>query len=270
MSPQSALAGASGGRRSPASGPAWRRLELWAEMFGPTSRAFLAAAPRHPDLALDLGCATGHTTRLLAGTLHPRRTVGLDRASSYIEGARICAPEGVGFLEHDVTTVPFPTGPAELVYSRFLLLHLHEPLAVLDSWATQIRPGGMLLLDEVEAVQGDVNDEGPVRRYLEMAAALQGRHGPQPAEVGPLLGAARWRGSFRCLSNRVVTLRPPSRVLVPIFLLNLRLWQRDPLVNAAYPAPALQRLASDLEELASMGASAPISWELRNVVLERA
>ena len=49
-----------------------RRLGLLADLFEPASRPFLARfADRRLELAVDLGCGTGHTTRLLASVLAP-------------------------------------------------------------------------------------------------------------------------------------------------------------------------------------------------------
>ncbi len=44
-----------------------RRLAVLAEVFAPASRAFLLdVVQSRPELALDLGCGPGYTTRLLA------------------------------------------------------------------------------------------------------------------------------------------------------------------------------------------------------------
>ncbi|HXM58276.1 MAG TPA: class I SAM-dependent methyltransferase [Candidatus Dormibacteraeota bacterium] len=243
-----------------------RRLELWAEMFAPASRPFLAMAPAGPELALDLGCASGHTTRLLAETVRPQRCVGFDTSAAHLEAARAGAIEGVEFIEHDVTKVPFPTGPADLVYCRFLLPHVPDPLAAVHAWASQLRPGGRILLDEVEQIRGDEDDTGPVRSYLDMAASLQERHGGHRSEVGPLLGSATFCPPLRCVSNQVVTLRPPARLVAPVFLLNLAAWRRDP--SLADQTPALDRLHAELEAMAASAGAAPIAWRLRQVLLD--
>jgi SAM-dependent methyltransferase len=247
---------------------AQRRLDLWAEMFAPASRPFLASTPPGPDLALDLGCASGHTTRLLAETLRPRRCVGIDMSAGHLEAARATAAEGVEFVEHDATEAPFPTGPADLIYCRFLLPHVRDPLAAVRGWAGQLRPGGRILLDEVERIGGDEDDTGPVHRYLEMGGLLEQRHGGARPEVGPLLGSGAFPAPLRSISNEVVTLRPPARIAASIFLLNLRAWRRDPVL--AERASDLDRLRSELEAMAASTATAPVTWHLRQVALTAA
>jgi hypothetical protein len=52
-----------------------------------------------------------------------------------------------------VRTVPFPTGgPSGLLFCRLLLSHHPDPAAALAAWATQLAPGGLLLVDEVERI----------------------------------------------------------------------------------------------------------------------
>jgi len=244
---------------------AQRRLDLWAEMFAPASRAFIASSPSAQDLALDLGCASGHTTRLLAETLRPRRCVGIDTSAGHLRVARATAAGGVEFVEHDATEVPFPTGPADLIYCRFLLPHVPDPLAAVRGWAGQLRAGGRILLDEVEGIRGDEDDAGPVHRYLELGRLLEEERGGARPEVGPLLGAAAFCAPLRLISNQVVTLRPPARLVAQIFLLNLRAWRRDPLM--AERASDLDRLQTELEALAASAGAAPIAWHLRQVAL---
>jgi SAM-dependent methyltransferase len=80
-----------------------RRLALVAEVFAPMTTAFLrGAAAAAPELAVDLGCGPGHTTRLLASVVQSARTVGLDGSARFIEAARASAADGVEFLVHDV------------------------------------------------------------------------------------------------------------------------------------------------------------------------
>src|SRR5262249_61662331 len=91
-------------------------------------------APHHPRLVVDLGCGPGHTTRLLASTTGATRTVGLDSSKALLARARADAPDGVAFFHHDVTDLPFPRSPADLLYARMVLSHLPRPDAVLHAW----------------------------------------------------------------------------------------------------------------------------------------
>ena len=93
-----------------------------------SSRRFLARFAGRPlDLAVDLGCGAGHTTRLLASVLGPRRALGLDQSASFVALAAADAPPGVEFAVHDVTRAPFPCPPADLLSCRLLLSHLPNP-----------------------------------------------------------------------------------------------------------------------------------------------
>ena len=158
-----------------------RRLALLADVFEPPSRAFLerfagpvSSGAEPLDLAVDLGCGPGHSTRLVASVVGARRTLGLDQSGSFVGRAEAEAPPGVEFAVHDVTVVPFPAGAAGLVYGRFLLSHLPDPPASLAAWATQLAPGGLLLVDEVDRIH---TTQPALRGYLDTAAALLAARG---------------------------------------------------------------------------------------------
>ena len=147
-----------------------RRLAFLAGVFDPLSKTFLEAAFASPtELALDLGCGPGCTTRLLAEVTRARRVVGLDSSETFIALASRDAPKRVTFLHHDVTTVPFPVEPADLIYCRLLLTHLNDPLTVVDRWAEQLRDGGRLLLDEVEWIRPEI---GLFSDYIAIVTAM--------------------------------------------------------------------------------------------------
>jgi trans-aconitate methyltransferase len=124
------------------------RLRLLAETFARPTTAFLrASVTAPPALAVDLGCGPGWSTHLLAETLNPELTVGLDNSERFIALARKTASARVSFSVHDVASVPFPVGPADLIFCRFLLTHLRDPQGTVAAWATQLSPGGLLLLE---------------------------------------------------------------------------------------------------------------------------
>ena len=99
-----------------------RRLKVLADAFAASSRAFItdAVEPR-PRLAVDLGCGPGYTTHMLADALECEQAVGLDNSEQFIRMAAKTATNNVSFRLHDVTNVPFPAGPCDLIYARFLL-----------------------------------------------------------------------------------------------------------------------------------------------------
>lgn len=226
-----------------------RRLALLADVFGPSSREFLVReAPPGPRLALDLGCGPGHTTRLIARTLGPRRTLGLDTSPDFVARAAREAPAGVAFAVHDVADRPFPEGPPDLVYARLLVAHLADPGTAVARWAAQLAPGGSLLIEDTDAIE----TEQPVFvEYLaRVAARLEaGGHRLYP---GPLL--AELAGD-----SRLATASPPAGRAAAMFRMNLDSWCDDPAVHG--------RLARGLEGLLDDGRTGVITWQVRQAVL---
>jgi SAM-dependent methyltransferase len=164
------------------------RLEFLAGVFREPTLAFLRdALPGCPsiDVALDLGCGPGFTTRLLAETLRCRRVVGLDSSSSFIEAARSTATPGVSFELHDVTALPLPVDvdAIDLIYSRLLLTHLPRPGELVARWIDELRPGGLLLLEEPEWIDTGVS---AFSTYLDIVADMM-RDQSNELYLGPIL-----------------------------------------------------------------------------------
>src|SRR5581483_5156946 len=246
------------------------RLALVAEVFDPPSRRFLAeardalAAP--PALALDLGCGPGRTTQLVAEMTGAARTVGIDASASFLaEATRLCDSTGIEFLQHDVTAVPFPVGPADLVYCRLLLAHLPDPAAVLDRWMTQVRPGGVLAVDEVEYIE----TPNPVlERYEELVVTLVASRGAV-MYAGPVIDAMPDGDGWRKGASRLVEHLVPVALAARMYGMNFRTWQDDPAITAVCSQDSLDRLANDLDERARSTGDPPVRWGLRQALLLR-
>ncbi|MCY3913183.1 MAG: class I SAM-dependent methyltransferase [Chloroflexi bacterium] len=245
---------------------AGRRLRLAAEVFQPEMASFLAQAQASPELAYDLGCGPGYTTRIVARAVGPQRTIGLDASSRFVEIARGQAMPGVEYLEHDVTRTPFPCGPGDLLFSHFLLPHLSDPPSALAASATQLRAGGLLLLDEVS----DIWMTHPVfLRYLEMVdqvvAAGGGRlyAGKAMEQLTPGAGLA-------VLSSHLVEHPVSTAQAAAMFRLNIAGWGATPTATAIFSAPVIAEVAAELDGLAKSTARREIVWGMRQVVCRAA
>lgn len=244
-----------------------RRLGLVAEVFADASYAFLRGSVGEVvELAVDLGCGPGHSTGLIVEAARPRRSVGLDRSRAFLEFARATLRgDGIAFLEHDITSLPFPVGPADLLYSRFTLSHLTEPAALVRTWTTQLAPAGLLLIDEVEWIDAQ---ESTFASYLEIVAAML-RHDERELCVGPILQSADYGRTVRRERSAVVTVRPLTSRVATMFALNLQTWRDHPFVRSLIGRSDLDRLAASLKRLETADGDGTITWGMRQMALRR-
>jgi trans-aconitate 2-methyltransferase len=247
------------------SDPAAQRLRLLADVFARSTRPFLCeAAPGGRRLALDLGCGPGYTTHLLAATLDCARVTGLDNSERFISLAKRTENDRVSFARHDITAVPFPTGPAGVIYARFLLTHLQDPAQAIASWATQLQRGGLLLLEETEWI----DTTNPVfSRYVQIVEAML-HHQGNVLYIGPLLDTFPLPARFTGRSSQVRRLTVTNRATAAMFVLNVQAWRDHPFIREHYPAGVVARLHADLTALAADPSdAAEIEWGVRQVVL---
>ncbi|MGZ4717738.1 MAG: class I SAM-dependent methyltransferase [Acidimicrobiales bacterium] len=243
------------------------RLTVLASIFGPTTATFLRRdAPAGPELALDLGCGPGHTTALVAEVTGAGRTVGLERSEAFVLRARVERDEaGIEFLPHDVTITPFPTGPADLVFARYLLAHLADPVARRDRWLTQVRPGGRLLVEEIDHIDASI---GTFAHYLEVVQQMSRGHGTELL-VGAPLAAAPPPSGVGLVADTIAEISPDPRTVARIFAMNLSVWRDDPWVVAHVDPAVVDTLARDLRDLSSRGPARGITWHHRQLAYQR-
>jgi SAM-dependent methyltransferase len=244
------------------------RLEMVARVFEPATRALLReAGPGARELGVDLGCGPGYTTALLSKVLHCRRTVGLDLSAEFIQRAGRFASDRVAFFVHDVNLVPFPVGPADLLFCRLLLTHLPDPIQVFERWATQLVPGGLLLVEEVESI---ATNSPALERYLEILDQML-RSQSNQLYIGSELESAPVPGSLAKQKSRIHELPVFPTHAAAMFSMNLRTWRDHPFVREHVEERELERLERDLDALRSQAhPSVGIVWRLRHLVYQRA
>lgn len=160
------------------------RLSVLAEAMAPFTGALLDRAEPWQGLrVLDAGCGGGDVSRTLAGRVGPSGAVlGIDGDAVKIAAARDAAA-GLANLAFEVGDLTDPDGAAafDVVYARFLLSHLTEPDRVLASLGDRIRPGGRLIVEDVD-FDGHFTDppQPAFDRYVDWYQETARRRGANP------------------------------------------------------------------------------------------
>ena len=143
------------------------RLGGIAAMFDPISVRNLTAVGVAPGWrCLEVGAGTGTIARWLAGAVEPGgRVTATDLDVRFLDGL-----PGVEVVQHDVTRDPLEPGAYDLVHARMVVEHLPDRAGVIDRLVGALRPGGVLMLE-------DLYFGGAPTAVMEPAT--------RPAELGP-------------------------------------------------------------------------------------
>ena len=243
------------------------RLRCLAAVFAGSTHAFLTqAVDARPGLAVDLGCGPGDTTHFLAEVLRCHQTVGIDSSPHFIAKAQETATERVTFRYHDFTDIPFPDGSAELLYARFVLTHMADPKGVLEGWATQLRPNGLMLLEETEWIH---TSQPAFATYLRIVEALLA-HQANILYIGTRLNQLPPPVHLRRRSSHVATLPVTTQDAARMFSMNIQTWKHNPYIQTRHTSDEIARLEQELLTLTAADSDAPeIEWGLRQLVFQR-
>jgi ubiquinone/menaquinone biosynthesis C-methylase UbiE len=176
------------------------RLRLVSEVMGPSTRALFDEV-KIPlgSSCLDMGCGGGDVTFDLARAVGPEgRVVGVDVDETELDIARL---EGraqnlpnVTFEPRDVTAWK-PDEVFDVVYARFLLTHLPDPVSVISTVRRSIRPGGLFIVEDID-FRGHFAEPNchALARSVELYTKVVQNRGADP-NIGPRLpGLLRQQG----------------------------------------------------------------------------
>jgi len=243
-----------------------RRLALLDQVFGPSSRAMLADFATSPrTLAYDLGCGPGHTTAMVAQLSMAARTVGLDSSALHISRAKASAVGTVEFAVHDVTALPFPAGPADLIYCRMLLAHLPDPVGAVRTWVSQLTKTGVVLVDEIEWIK---TSHPVLRTHLRLAEALVAFSGAR-MQAGPLLAGLADTPGLRTSRVRIAEVHVPTALAATLFGMNIAVWGDRPAELGLCETTELRDLSSAMAALTASPATGEITWGMHQAAYRR-
>jgi hypothetical protein len=157
-------------------------------------------------------------------------------------------------------------GPADLLYCRLLLTHLRDPIQLFERWATQLNPGGLLMLEEVESI---ATNAPALERYLEILDQML-RSQSNRLYIGSELESAPVPRSLAKRKSRILEFPVFPAHAATMFAMNLRTWRDHPFVREHVEEREIERLERDLDALRTQArTSVGIVWKLRHLVFQR-
>jgi SAM-dependent methyltransferase len=157
------------------------RLRILHLVYGSGTRRLLRLAGLGDGMRVaDLGCGVGQVTVDLAELVGPDgHVVGVDVSGAQLRQAdELIQQRGltnVSWVEASAGATGLPAASFDLVYCRYLLLHLVQPLEALREMHRLLRPGGILVCED-----GDLTSAGSEPpSALGLFANLFGALGPK-------------------------------------------------------------------------------------------
>lgn len=154
------------------------RLFILHNIYAPAGRRVLEQAGLKRGMRIaDFGCGVGLTTRMLAEmTGRGGSALGIDVHAAQLEEARlICANAGLentSFLQADACDTKLPDDSFDLVYCRFLLLHLPNPQDCLREMRRVLKPGGILFVEDGDLASAESVPPTAIHAFADLFTRL--------------------------------------------------------------------------------------------------
>lgn len=99
---------------------------------------------------LEVGCAHGLRTHLIAKHARRAKVIGIDRSPELLQLARDVYQKtpNLSFQQADLYDLPFPDNSIDFIYVRLVFMHLLDPISALLSLRRVLKPGGRLLIED--------------------------------------------------------------------------------------------------------------------------
>jgi len=153
------------------------RLRILHNVYGPGARDLLIRAGIQPGMrVVDLGCGTGMVTQLLAELVGPAgEVVGVDYSPEQVAEARASLPDhltNVRFIQASATDTGLPREAFDLVYCRFLLIHLTQPEAALSEMRDLLKPDGIIACEDGDLTSASSEPPSKLQEFSNLFGAL--------------------------------------------------------------------------------------------------
>lgn len=98
---------------------------------------------------LDAGCGSGSMAREIAKAAPEANVVGIDIRDTYVDYARRrtadAGLQNLSFKAGDVRELPFPNDSFDIIWTKYLLQWVTNPMQAMREFARVLKPGGLLV-----------------------------------------------------------------------------------------------------------------------------
>lgn len=128
------------------------RLALINEIYNPYSERFITQALTTPQgRVLDIACGPGLMSRWFAKQTNITSVLGIDiDAAAITNAAALCQAEHLTNAEFKMLSVydlDLLDGEFDIIYLRFILLHLTNPIAAIRAIYHKLKPNGLMICE---------------------------------------------------------------------------------------------------------------------------
>jgi ubiquinone/menaquinone biosynthesis C-methylase UbiE len=191
------------------------RLRLLDEIFGPASRQVLTRVGLSSARRIaEIGCGTGIMTTWMAEQVGAGSSVwGVDNSEQQLavasDGAKAAGRQNITFHAAPAEDTRLPHGSFDLVYCRFLLCHLTNPVSAVKEMWSLLRTGGTLVCEDFEmSAVATCPPTSAYQRLIEISRAVDLQRGVD-SDIGAKLHTLLAEAGFR---------EPEVAVYQPAFL----------------------------------------------------
>jgi len=238
------------------------RLERLAGIFNPHSSEFIRSQVKRPVAsAIDIGCGPGFTTHMLSMSVNSKEVYGMDNSEEFLVKAMDRFGDCI-FIRHDVKRTPFPV-KADMIYMRFVLSHMPDPVRLINMWVNEINEGGMVLMEEMEDIHTEID---VFNEYLAVNRGLVASSGAD-LFVGATLAEGRYDADI--VLNECIELPVRNKDAAGMFYPNtISIWEKERFVLENYPSGYRKDISERLKGIMdSNDRKVGITWKMRRIVL---
>lgn len=131
---------------------------MQASIFAPSSlQALKNARIRRGMNCLDVGCGSGSVTRVMAEIVGGSgRVMGIDLDENYLDYCNsVKKSDNVKFVKDDISKTTLLDEQAfDIVFSRFLFVHLRDKVSALKAMTRLLKKGGVMIIQELDHSPG--------------------------------------------------------------------------------------------------------------------
>jgi len=162
-----------------------------------TNPAFVEFLDLRPDSAvLEVGSGLGILAGEVAARTAQGEVIGIEYSPEQLAAARVTQPN-LRFERGDAHRLPFDGARFDVVYCRYLLEHVADPVQVLREMRRVLRPGGRVCIQENNVLANEFYPDCPrFDAVWEKFAALQSKLGGD-ALIGKKLFALLRQAGFQ-------------------------------------------------------------------------